>query len=84
MVKKMREEAPPPAPEVKNSVSLDANTLGANPLAQLVAKNLGVLTDEDIASLKQPSGLPIEQEQPMIPNGIGLGDPAMTEGMPNG
>ena len=80
-IKKMREETPPPAPEVKNSVTLDANTLGANPLAQKVALNLGVLKEEDLASLKtQPSGLPMQQEQPMIPDGSGMGDPAMTEG----
>lgn len=86
-LKKARENAPPPMPEVKNSVSLDANTLSANPLAQKVALNLGVLNQQDLDSLKTQipqTGLPQMPEQPMIPPGNGLGDPVAPEGFQNG
>ena len=89
-LKKMREETPPPAPEVKNSVSLNANELGANPLAQRVALNMGVITQDDLDSLKaQPPAAPDQNALPqatpeaMLPDGIGMGDPSVTEGIAN-
>ena len=52
-LKKMREETPPPGPEVKNTVTLDANSLVANPLAQKAAVNLGIISEEDLESVRE-------------------------------
>lgn len=86
-LQKMREEAPPPAPDAKYSVALNANELAANPLAQKAAVTLGVISQEDLDSLssqKPQSGLPAAPSEPIVPGGIGMGDPAVTEGFTNG
>lgn len=85
-LKKAREEAPPPAPEVKNSVSLNANELGANPIAQRVALNMGIITEQDLQEVRgqgSQNGLPQPAPEAILPGGIGMGDPSVTEGIAN-
>lgn len=54
MLEQKQNQAPPnPAENAKMSISLDADNLGANPLAQKVAVNAGLLKPEDVETAQQ-------------------------------
>ncbi|MBK8772410.1 MAG: hypothetical protein IPM06_18585 [Rhizobiales bacterium] len=61
---------PPPAPEVKASVTLPLDKLAANPLAQKAAIALNILKPEDIEKINNPNGLPPGGPEPILPEAM--------------
>lgn len=68
-LKQKQENTPPPTPaeNAKMNISLDADKLGGNVLAQKIAVKTGLLAQEDIESVAQTQpagGMPVEQTNP--------------------
>lgn len=54
----------PKPPDTKATVQLDANDLEGRPLAQKIAVSMGILSEQDLASLSTSSALPSGSGQP--------------------